>query len=318
MAAQKGAGRPIINIIRKKKQHDEGAHSAAWKIAYADFMTAMMAFFLVMWLISSMSPSQKKGIASYFDPIGTTEGASGVGGVLGGLSITVDGPLSQMSAATAINPPLGSESKTDDAVGAFHTPEHETAEAEEQALQKIQEQLDQALKTHPGLKEMIELAQITVTLEGLRIDLIENYHKPMFELGSSRLTPEAQELLNVVALFLQKLPNKMNITGHTDALAYAGTRFTNWELSSARALETRQYLVTRASNIQINAIVGKAHVSPYVPENPTSPLNRRVSILALRQFEEKAKNLSSHTPLTSKTSEAESEKSELLKIQEIH
>jgi chemotaxis protein MotB len=286
MAQVKGPVRAVVTRVRRKnRSHEEDGHGGAgWKIAYADFMTAMMAFFLVMWLISSMSPSQKKGIANYFDPVGVSQGASGVGGVLGGRSLVADGPLTSLSALDTISPPLGTDMDADDGAGAFAVVAHASEEAEDQALAQVQERFEEALAQNPALKDMVEMVEISQTVDGLKIDLVERYNHPMFARGSSTLTKEAQQLLDMVASLIKTLPNKLLITGHTDALSYAGAGFTNWELSSARALSTRQYLERIAPQIAVDGIVGKASTSLHVPDNPSSPLNRRITLLMLRQF----------------------------------
>jgi chemotaxis protein MotB len=288
MSGPKGGSEHRAPIIIKKKKRAEGEeHSAAWKIAYADFMTAMMAFFLVMWLTSSLSPDSKKGVSHYFDPIGVSGGASGVGGVLGGKTITVDGPLSEMHATTKINTPLGSDAEEASDLGPYKTPEalEDAKEKEKEAFKSFEKKFQEMIQKNSDLKELVNFVHIETTQEGLRIDLIENYQKPMFDLGSSTLTLEAQKLLEVLADSLKDLPNKIHIVGHTDALAYKGIHHTNWELSSDRASATRRYLNHVLPSLQVGSVTGKADTELYVPEDPESSLNRRISILILSNFQ---------------------------------
>ena len=283
--------KPIIMIVKKRNHVDHEEHNSAWKIAYADFMTAMMAFFLVMWLVSSMAPEKKKGIASYFDPIGANEGASGVGGVMGGRTLSTEGPLSQMTASMRLNPPLGAETPQEIAIG-VHTPpadqggqpgeQKEQLMPEDKAFAETQEKLQEALESKPELKEFLAFVKITNVTEGLQIDLIENYRKPMFLMGGRHVSPELEHLLDAVADVLKALPNAISIVGHTDARAYRGLDYTNWELSADRANATRRYLVEQAPELRFESVIGRADTEPYLPQDPTSPLNRRIRIIVLK------------------------------------
>ncbi len=282
ISQEKRATDPIIHIVRKSKKSEEENHGGNWKIAYADFMTAMMAFFLVMWLTSSMSPEQKKGFSNYFDPVGVLDGASGVGGALGGRTITTDGPLNEMSAAMHWNQPLGAETRSREGLGAFEAPDH----SEDNSLQYFEKTLQEKMIKDKDLQEMMDFVRVTWTMEGVRIDLLENYRQPMFRVGQSTLEPMAQKLFDVVAETLQKLPNPIRIEGHTDARTYATQSFTNWELSSARAQTVRRHLVSRIPHLNIQAIVGKGARDLYVPDEPLSSLNRRISLIVVREERE--------------------------------
>lgn len=304
---KKGDKNPvIINIIRKKKHMDHEVHGAGWKIAYADFMTAMMTFFLVMWLTSSMSQDQKKGVAQYFDPIGAMEGASGVGGALGGKALSADGPFSHMTAAMQLNPPLGAETKTTEGLGAFeeeNKPQKDNQDKEfEEALKKekkafevLEKNLYEAMMNDSRLHDMMDFVKFERTPDGLRIDLIENYKRPMFALGQFQIHPDTKPLLDAVASVLKNLRNPVSIEGHTDGTPYPpGASFTNWELSLSRANETRKHLEASVQGLNVVQVVGKADKFLSVPSEPRSSLNRRMSLVIWSQSKNSSSSSQGH------------------------
>ena len=232
-------GQPII-VIKKNKGHG-GHHGGAWKVAYADFVTAMMSLFIVLWLMGS-SEKVKKAVAGYFnDPKGT---GSMLGTTLTGTGDTV------------------SQIKTDD-------------------LEKLKEKLEEGIKARKDLEKLSKQIEITVTPEGLRIELIEGKEGTFYELGSPKLSASGQELLGLLGTELKTLPNSLLIEGHTDATPYsADNTYSNWELSADRANSARRLLQTDGvRQDQVTQVRGYADMMLRVKNNPTDPSNRRISIL---------------------------------------
>jgi chemotaxis protein MotB len=230
--------RPII-VIKKKAAH-HGHHGGAWKVAYADFVTAMMSLFIVLWLMSS-SDQVKKAIAGYF------------------------------------NDPKGSSSQTVSAVSAAS----EIVSIDRDNVEKLKQEIQKAILKQADLTKLSKQIDITVTGEGLRIDLIEGSGGTFFESGSPRLSGNGVQLLNLLAGQLGSLPNHLLIEGHTDAQPFSATNgYTNWELSSDRANSARRLLQDAGIRPdQISQVRGYADQSLRVPSNPLDPSNRRVSLI---------------------------------------
>ncbi|HUN85274.1 MAG TPA: flagellar motor protein MotB [Terracidiphilus sp.] len=236
---------PII-IIRKKGGHS-GHHGGAWKVAYADFVTAMMSLFIVLWLMNS-SEKVRKAVAGYFnDPRGT---ASLMGTTMSGTGATV-------SAATNDN------------------------------MQKLKNKLEQEIKARKELEKLQKQIEITITPEGLRIELIEAKNGTFYESGSAKLSENGQDLLSLLATELKTLPNNLLIEGHTDAVQYSGdTSYTNWELSADRANAARRLMQqSGVRSNQVTQVRGYADQLLRVRNNPLDPSNRRISILVKNQDE---------------------------------
>lgn len=234
---------PII-VIKKKGGHG-GHHGGAWKVAYADFVTAMMALFIVLWLMGS-SEKVKKAVAGYFnDPKGT---ANLMGTTMSGNGVVV---------TTAAN---------DD-------------------MQKLKQKLEEEIKARKELEKLSKQIEITITPEGLRIELIETKNGTFYQSGSARLSDSGQELLALLAAELKTLPNSLLIEGHTDATRYSSdASYTNWELSADRANSARRLLQqdgVRAN--QVTQVRGYADQLLRVKNDPYDPSNRRVSILVKNQ-----------------------------------
>lgn len=237
MAASKT--QPII-VIKKKGRHG-GHHSGAWKVAYADFVTAMMSLFIVLWLMNS-SEKIKKAVAGYFnDPKGT---ATLMGTTLTGTGETI------------------TEAQNDD-------------------LQKLKEKLEQQIRAKKHLEKLLKQIEITITPEGLRIELLEDKNGTFYESGSAHLSERGQELLALLAGELKTLPNNLLIEGHTDATRYSDdANYSNWELSADRANAARRLL--QADGVrqdQVTQVRGYADQLLRVKDNPADPSNRRISIL---------------------------------------
>lgn len=288
----------VTIIIRKKKGGGGGHHGGAWKVAYADFVTAMMAFFLLLWLLNATTTEQKLGISNYFDPSGAVKNQGGGDGVLGGQSPAPSGAARSMSAPIAMMVPLatkpsaGDSEESDDPNLKRRTgkevTEEELLEAqskkEQSEFEKAEAVLRQALQSMPELKELADSVKIDQTPEGLRIQLIDQDKLSMFPKGGSRLEENARKLLGQVSNAIRGLPNKLSLSGHTDSVPYQTvTGYTNWELSADRANASRKALIE--AGIQpdrIAQVVGKADRDHLFPNEPNSPQNRRISIVLQR------------------------------------
>jgi len=284
--------RPII--IKKVIKVSAGHHGGAWKVAYADFVTAMMAFFLLMWLINMTSPEQKMGVADYFAPASTSKETSGSGGLLGGTAIGQDGAKSSGADGRRNTNPKPT-TYDDPAKGATkdENSEPEISEAaldealsrrEEMAFQSAAESLRQAMQDLPELAELSKSLQIDQTPEGLRIQIVDQEGLSMFEPGSTQPRPRAVALLRAVAQIINNLPNRITISGHTDSAPVSGGNGSNWNLSFGRADAARQIL--RKNQVPMNrifSVIGKAGSEPLYPDDPYMAGNRRISIVLLRE-----------------------------------
>jgi chemotaxis protein MotB len=232
------APRPII-VIKKKRAH-HGHHGGAWKVAYADFVTAMMSLFIVLWLMNT-SQQVQKSIAGYF------------------------------------NDPKGSGAQT----GSAASSKSEIVSIDRDNVTKLKQEIQKAILKQAELSKLSKQIDITVTGEGLRIDLIEGSGGTFFETGSPRLSGNGVQLLNLLAGQLSSLPNHLLIEGHTDAQPFSATNgYTNWELSSDRANSARRLLQDAGIRAdQISQVRGYADQSLRVPANPLDPSNRRVSLI---------------------------------------
>jgi chemotaxis protein MotB len=280
---------PII-IIKRVKKVEGGHHGGAWKVAYADFVTAMMAFFLLLWLLNVTTAKQRDMISAYFAPTDPriSESTSGAGGVMGGTSMSSEGAM------TDDKRPIAAPSEMAEGVGKNDPDDESKARKElealdkqdENAFEKAQEKIRRAIESVPELKELAQNILIDVTPEGLRIQLVDQEGKPMFELGSAKPLPQAEKVLRLVAQVVQDLPNKISIRGHTDAKPFAGTQqgYTNWELSADRANASRRIMLLGGlDSARLENVQGRADREPLVPEQPESARNRRISIILLKQ-----------------------------------
>ena len=280
-------------IIKKIKKGGHGHHGGAWKVAYADFVTAMMAFFLLLWLLNVTTDEQKEGIAEYFSPTVAVSPSSGGSGVFGGQSafesdtkmdsnnpfgFMVDHPVSADSNGDP------SDSSTEREMDKSEA-ERVVAEAEELQFEEAEEELNKAIESTPEIAGLKESLMIDRTPEGLRIQIVDQESKPMFPLGSAEMYDHTRKLLTLVAQVVKKLPNKIAIAGHTDATPYRpGATFTNWELSADRANASRRVLEQAGiAQERLFRITGKADKELLVPADPTSARNRRIAILLMRE-----------------------------------
>jgi chemotaxis protein MotB len=240
-------------VIRKKRGGDHGAaHGGSWKIAYADFVTAMMAFFLLMWLLSSTGVGDLKGIADYFNR-----------------------PLSALfTQGPGATPTTVPESDDD------------RKAQEAQQLQALKSRLDALIVANPKLSSFKNQIKIDITSEGLRIQIIDDQNRPMFDKGGAVLKDYTREILDRIGPALNGVPNRISIAGHTDSLPYNGPvdGYSNWELSSERANAARRELLSGGMNeAKILQIRGLADALPFYKNDPTNPANRRISIVVLNK-----------------------------------
>jgi chemotaxis protein MotB len=288
-------GEQPILIKKVKKVSGSAHHGGAWKVAYADFVTAMMAFFLLMWLINTTSPEQKRGIADYFAPASVSETTSGSGGILGGTALGDDG--AKGSGSMAIIQELAPESKnpddgkTQDAAKAAQDTSTST-EAMREALQKREEaafasaaqSLRQALQDMPELAELSKNIIVDQTPEGLRIQLVDQEGRSLFDQGQTQPNARAKLLLRAVTKVINQLPNRITVSGHTSASLNGAKADSDWALSSARADASRRVLQSAGVDAdRVYQVSGKANSEPLYPDDPTLPGNRRIAIVLLRE-----------------------------------
>jgi len=279
---------PTIIIKKIKKGEHAGHHGGAWKVAYADFVTAMMAFFLLMWLINTTSPEQKRGIADYFAPASVSQTTSGSGGILGGTSLSDSGTKS--SGSKDIVQALAPEAPPNvTQTGQSQTQSQQTSQgadqkADDAALTSAAQSLRQAMQDMPELAELSKQIIVDQTPEGLRVQLVDQEGRSMFKEGSAEPNDRANVLLQAVARVVNKLPNRVTIAGHTSASAGGAKPEGDWALSSARADASRQILERAGVDAdRIYQVAGKAASDPLYPDDPMLPGNRRITITLLRE-----------------------------------
>ena len=275
MAARKDKPEPLRPIIVKKiTMVAAGHHGGAWKVAYADFVTAMMAFFLLLWLLGATTEKQRKGIADYFTPtlVKMKEGSAGANGLLGGSSLTDVDNYPHRAGQT------GTKTLT--------VPRDATGGPKEGAgrlkrVQTMRERLARKLAASQQLARLARQVRMVDTTEGIRIDLVDDADFSMFQLGTTMLTPDAMRLLTVIAQTVAPEGTGLTIRGHTDALPWkSGISANNWSLSAGRAEATRQALLRQGiAEARFMRIEGVADRELLVKGHPEDPRNRRISIL---------------------------------------
>ena len=299
-------------IIKRFEIIEGGHHGGAWKVAYADFVTAMMAFFLLMWLLNATTEDQRKGLADYFSPNNLlSHASSGTGQPFGGHTAYDEGALVSDRGAVQVTegkrPPLeqieegesqvftrarkpGTDGQLTEKPGeAPREPTQaeiaaEKDRQEKEAFEKAAEDIREAVRGDPALAQLAKQLAIDMTPEGLRIQILDEIKQPMFASGSATPNERARELVRKVAPILQKLTQPVSIAGHTDAAPFAGVGKTNWELSSERANATRRLLAESGLEAsRIRSVTGHADRDPLLPADPLAAANRRIAILVLRQ-----------------------------------
>lgn len=292
---------PPTIVIKKIKKGGHGYHGGAWKVAYADFVTAMMAFFLLMWLLNASDDETRRGISNYFSPIGTTNSGEGSGGLFGGMTIQSDGALEDSSAQPAAGPNFGlSENESVEGTeGAGEKFKEEGSPAlneeefqnqliaqEERMFQEVEEEIRKTIAAIPELSKLGENLIIDITPEGLRIQLVDKNKVSMFPSGSNVMFDHTFKLINQVQKAIRRTDNKISVYGHTDAKPFKNEfNYSNWELSSDRAHATRRALMdAKLEPSRISQVVGKAAQDPLLKKDPLSPQNRRISIVLMRKI----------------------------------
>jgi chemotaxis protein MotB len=279
------SSRPIV--IKRKKVVAGGAHGGAWKIAYADFVTAMMAFFLLMWLLGSTAKGDLQGIADHFqNPMKVSmQGGAGVGDATsilhgGGQDLTrQSGQVKKGDVEAKKATSFSKEAQLE-----FRRKERERLEILKADIEKMIEQ-------SPQLAQFKKQLLLDITSEGLRIQIVDEQNRPMFDSGGAELKPYTRDILRQIGKSLNGVPNRISLAGHTDAAQFGGGAqgFTNWELSANRANASRRELVAGGlGDTKVLRVVGLASTLPFDKNDPLSSANRRISIVVLNQKTELA------------------------------
>jgi chemotaxis protein MotB len=272
--------RPIV--IRRIKKTGGGHHGGAWKIAYADFVTAMMAFFLLMWLLGSTTKGDLQGIAEYFQtPLQVAlSGGSGSGDsshVIQGGGRDLTRREGQMKQGDIDTPKRAVSLKA---------AQQELARIEKQQLNELKGRLEAVIDTIPALKQFKNQLLIDITQDGLRIQIVDEQNRPMFAMGSAVPQPYARDILREIAKVVNDVPNRISISGHTDAHQYSnGERgYSNWELSADRANASRRELMAGGMDEKkIARVIGLSSSVLFDPKDARNPVNRRISIIVMNK-----------------------------------
>ena len=302
MAADKNQ-RPII-IVKRKKKGGGGHHGGAWKVAYADFVTAMMAFFLVMWLVTAVSKDKRAAIFEYFKnpsmetgkSVKPAPGQMGPGGASTS-PINLGGGLDAVRTASTKRPDIGAapnltirEQIADPNFDKNNPTKAETeAQAREQVLaaehkklETLMEELKEAVSKSQALEPFKDQLLLDITPEGIRIQIVDAQNRPMFDIGSAHLRDYTQSILHELAPYLSSVPNRISITGHTDIRPYPGQGYSNWELSADRANAARRALVNAGlPDEKIARVVGLSSSVLFDKQDPQNAINRRISIVIM-------------------------------------
>ncbi len=278
MNAMSPTPEPEILVKKLRGRKHAAHHGGAWKVAYADFVTAMMAFFLLMWLLGATDENQRKGIADYFAPtVMPSDQSGGSNGVMGGRSLAEpegNAPYPQMSGIRPATP--------------YQTSQREKAERrkeDREALERVAQEIRERIQSDPGLKDLSQQLRLEVTDEGLRIELIDRADYSMFRSGTAEMDPRARALLATVAAAVREMPNRLAVRGHTDSIPFSGANgMNNWTLSTYRAEATRAVLARNGiGEDRFQRLEGLADTEPLYPADPRDPRNRRISMTLLRE-----------------------------------
>ncbi len=275
-------GPPPI-IVRRVKRTRGGRHGGAWKVAYADFVTAMMAFFLVMWLLGMGTNKQRGAISKYFNDPSMTQGVSAVppSGAMGPGGAS-DSMIKLGGAMDLPKPPIHGSSH-DHAKPSPLNAEEAARRLEHKRLEALQEKLHAAIERSQALKPFKDQLFLDITPAGLRIQIVDKKNRPMFDTGSATLKPYTAKILHELAGFINQVPNLISISGHTDDASYANERhFSNWELSADRANAARRALVAGGMRVnKVSRVVGLADSVPFDKAHPGAAINRRIAIVVM-------------------------------------
>ncbi|EHL31301.1 flagellar motor protein MotB [Legionella drancourtii] len=276
----KEKSQPII--IKKVKKHGHAHHGGSWKIAYADFVTAMMAFFLLMWLIASLNKAQREGIAEYFkQPIKVTFfGGKDVGNqqirVKGG-GLQIEDTNGQVS-TTKMNDSKDAKPQDIEVI--------QSSQTQTQKLEELKSEINLSIQNDPSLNGLKDRMLMEVVHDGLRIQLIDNQKNPMFDVGSEKLNPQFEPIFTKISKLLNGVPNKVTIQGYTDAHPYHNPdelEYTNWELSTQRANAARRALIKAGlDENKVMKVSGFSSTMPLDKKDPFNAINRRISIIVMK------------------------------------
>ena len=275
-------------IIKRVKKGGHAAHGGAWKIAYADFMTAMMAFFLLMWLLGSTAKGELQGIAEYFSSPLKVAMAGGDGA--GNSSSVIPG------GGTDLTKVHGQVKRSDSDLDKQRRASIEAARAERARqdaarIKTLQSKIDAMITENPRLNEYKSQIRIDVTPDGLQIQIVDNQNRPMFDSGSALVKPYMRDILREIGAALGGVENRISLAGHTDSAPYGNSDrgYSNWELSADRANASRRELVSAGMpDAKLGRVVGLAASDLLEPDNPRAPANRRITITVLtREAEER-------------------------------
>jgi len=265
-------------IIKRIKKGGHAVHGGAWKIAYADFVTAMMAFFLLMWLLGSTTDGDKKGISDYFQSPLKVALQGGAGAGASNSVITGGGnDLTQSAGQTKKSEGETKKSPAEQAKA-------EAKKKEAQKLANISSKIASAISDNPKLAQFSSQIKLQITPDGLQIQIVDDRHRPMFDSGSAVLKPYMQAIMREIGIALQDVDSKISLDGHTDRQAYGGGAlgYSNWELSADRANATRRELMAAGlPEDKLARVVGMGSSLPLDPSDPTAAVNRRISILVM-------------------------------------
>ncbi len=281
--------KPII--VKRIKKVVGMPHGGAWKIAYADFVTAMMAFFLLMWLLGSTARGDLEGISEYFKrPLavvlsgGTTAGDTTSILKGGGQDLT-------RSEGQVKRGETSAERKIISLKDAQKELEHIQRKQEVEKLKQLKASIEKAIESNSRLRQFKNQILLDITSEGLRIQIVDEKNRPMFQIGSAQLEPYTREILHEIGKMLNEVPNKVSISGHTDAALYGGGAkgYGNWELSADRANASRRELITGGmAEEKIVRVVGLSSAVLFKKEEPLNPVNRRISMIVMNKKAEEA------------------------------
>jgi len=269
-------------IIKRVKKGGHAAHGGAWKIAYADFVTAMMAFFLLMWLLGSTTDGDKKGISDYFQsPLKVAmQGGSGSGSS----TSIIPGGGSDLTQSAGQTKKSDGEEKRNAKKTAREQAKAETAKKDAKALAALSAKIASAISDNPKLAEFASQIKLEITPDGLQIQIVDDKRRPMFDSGSAIVKPYMRDILREIGVALLDVDNKISLDGHTDRQNYgnAASGYSNWELSADRANASRRELMAAGMpETKLARVVGMGSSLPLEPNDPLAPSNRRISILVM-------------------------------------
>jgi chemotaxis protein MotB len=269
-------------IVKKIKKGGHAAHGGAWKIAYADFVTAMMAFFLLMWLLGSTTEGDKKGISDYFQSPLKVAMAGGSGS--GESSSIIKG--GGESLASAVGQVKRGDTPASKETLALRKLKAEQMRAEVARLEGLKEEIERRLQANKSLDALRSQIRLDMTRDGLRIQIVDAENRPMFDSGSAVVQPYMRDLLRAIGTVLQEVPNRLTLEGHTDSLPFSAGEagYSNWELSADRANASRRELLAGGmTGERVLRVQGLASSTPMDPKSPQAPINRRISIIVMNR-----------------------------------